>query len=222
MAFATAILPRSPRRRGGRLAARPAWRPTAAGGTTAAATSRATWIASGRWPSAPTDRRDAAARPSRRRRKARLSGGRRRARRCWLGIRSPRSGPATIRPPPPAGVTLKTEETQRAALRDAAAGAREPGDASLAAPSIGSGRAWHSSNTRIVQWAQMPRSSRSKMVAIAMRLSGKMWSRRARRESRCAPTAPSPAAAAGGSRGRRPWRGARAARRATTRRRRGR
>jgi len=32
----------------------------------------------------------------------------------------------------------------------------------------------HSSNTRIVQVAQMPRSSRSKIVAIAMRLAGKM------------------------------------------------
>ena len=40
----------------------------------------------------------------------------------------------------------------------------------------GGGRPLHSSNTRTVQWAQMPRSSRSKIVAIAIRLAGKMWS----------------------------------------------
>ena len=43
-------------------------------------------------------------------------------------------------------------------------------------PSYGGGSVRHSSNTRTVQRAQMSRSRRSKIAAIALRLVAKMWS----------------------------------------------
>jgi hypothetical protein len=87
-----------------------------------------------------------------------------------------RSAMSALRPPTQPTDRLKWVVPRHSPATPAPEIQRQPCRPGPSPPPTGGGSVLHSSNTRAVQVAQMPRSSRAKIVAIAMRLAAKMWS----------------------------------------------